>query len=1721
MRVWICATTLLILLNVSPVNAIDISGCTVISSPGYYNLVNDILNSSESACISIDSDDVVFDGGGHLLDGIGIGTGIRVTGSNVLVKNVTVKDWYYGIHLLSQSGYTTISNLSILNNYYGLLSYYGKTNVSKVIFENNTIGVKLRKDYNVFRHNTVKNNKEDGLIVESSSNSEIKFNNFENNGRYGILLFLSSNISIENNSFVNDGLYIDGGSYNPNYYHKISNNTVNGKELCYFKDSVVTASDCGSVIAVNSDIDINLDIKNTDVGLLAVNSSVNLSNSSIENCIYGVFLKQESVLDSLNLMIKNCEKGIYTQSESRININKIFLKGGTVYLSGDDNNLKDVRITDGHSLKIWSDNNELQNVSLLNMSGSPSLHLQGSYNFLKNVSVQNSYSTTLSGDNNAVTAMVLRNNSYGLEISGRNITVSDSIFRLNNHRGISIMSARNASLKNCTITDHLVGVSIIHSDDIELSSFNIIVGRYYGMYIRESSNVKLENTSISYFTSGIRLFKAENLTILNCSISNNEHGLYLERTNASLISSVISRNNIGIYSLYSNLTAINNKVCSNNRDFNSSDWMQSYGENNSCDIPDGWNDTGVIGCKYPCFDCGRYDATYIRLTGELKSLYIHNKTFKIDRYSNISNEFGNGSLNISNIKILRTETGNGFLSSEFELTYFNKSYRGSLEGIVKQRNLFLGIVKGDINGKFYGNLNGTNFKLNLIVFRVNNSPAYYKFYFNDTTSLNESESINGTISVKNFEYTGRACGGIQLNVGHVESMRFNLSEIRIEIKLNNSKDFTIEGFGDGKYYIGNETYNYFWIISNDGLYGSFDGVISGLLIGKLTRHNNVQLVDGIVYKEYSDTNRSLLPSLSVEIRGPKTASPGGIFEYYIKAANIGFTRATNVRIDLMLGRFLSKVGQRIEGIEVDRIEESNSPQGDLLRIKYLDPGEEVKIYVIVEVDYINSNQIHSDKIFIRSKAAIDCSEMMQYEMITGEHIDLPEELYVPPLPVWSDVINISESLFENDGEFQGLKFWLENQGFRLLPMIQRIYYDTGNTSDIAVFARDDGEFVLCFKADNGYPVLVNYTDNRIRYFNETGGFIYDLMNGTLEYYGTWRPHSPTFGDCLGNCLESKYGVLQIYSYYNWAKTALKLAKQSGKGLLNEVAGAILTPWNLIKHGKVCYTCLSSNWSTETATVLSNCHDCFMATNLLSGLFGPYYDISACALDCKMDTWSHSCQEGRYMARCSKYSALAYLSTGITADLYPDKRIIYQCVDGKWKHIRDESCGNGESCMDIPGSGRVGHDAWCVTNIGKSGFTFPPPMSFWTTAIYLAHDPNAKYVNESVAKPGDWINYTIEFENTGNGTAYGVYVEDSLSEYLNDSSLIVGAMCDYNGSIISNGSYDPTTRTIRWDVGEVPPKSGGKANIMVRAVGSIERQVDILNYATVYFPSVFEITTTNTTVTHVCAGDRPYIYNNTCVNCTSDADCGANEFCNESHWCERIDNPPIARMHVQSTAFVNQNVTFDATKSYDPDGDKITCYWNFEDGNLTVGEVVKHAYSSPGIYNVTLGVVDEKGEKDFTSATITVVQQNKPVASFTYSPSIPWEMEPVIFNASSSHDSDGSIVNYSWNFGDGNITTTTEPDIVHAYTKVGNYAVNLTVTDNNNLTNSTTKLIRVTVKGDFNGNFEVDIGDVTYVAWMLIGKADTNLRADFNNNGRVDIGDLAKIAYYLLGKISEL
>ena len=137
-------------------------------------------------------------------------------------------------------------------------------------------------------------------------------------------------------------------------------------------------------------------------------------------------------------------------------------------------------------------------------------------------------------------------------------------------------------------------------------------------------------------------------------------------------------------------------------------------------------------------------------------------------------------------------------------------------------------------------------------------------------------------------------------------------------------------------------------------------------------------------------------------------------------------------------------------------------------------------------------------------------------------------------------------------------------------------------------------------------------------------------------------------------------------------------------------------------------------------------------------------------------------------------------------------------------------------------------------------------------VSVARDPNIKYGSERYVSRGQTLNYTIEYENEGEGIAFGVYLTDTLDEDLDDSTLQIGPVISTkDGSVIADpGTYDSSTRTITWFVGEVGPGEGGFATFSIRVRNDALVGTEIINFATVYFPSVPEATQTNAIISVV-------------------------------------------------------------------------------------------------------------------------------------------------------------------------------------------------------------------------------------------------------------------------------
>ncbi len=95
------------------------------------------------------------------------------------------------------------------------------------------------------------------------------------------------------------------------------------------------------------------------------------------------------------------------------------------------------------------------------------------------------------------------------------------------------------------------------------------------------------------------------------------------------------------------------------------------------------------------------------------------------------------------------------------------------------------------------------------------------------------------------------------------------------------------------------------------------------------------------------------------------------------------------------------------------------------------------------------------------------------------------------------------------------------------------------------------------------------------------------------------------------------------------------------------------------------------------------------------------------------------------------------------------------------------------------------------------------------------------------------------------------------------------------------------------------------------------------------------------------------------------------------------------------------------------------------------------------------------------------QNQPPVASFTATPAQGTAPLAVAFDASASSDSDGTIVNYVWDFGDGSSGVGVATN--HTYQNPGTFTARLTVTDDRGASNATTRTIAVSAPSQQTGS----------------------------------------------------
>jgi PKD repeat protein len=163
---------------------------------------------------------------------------------------------------------------------------------------------------------------------------------------------------------------------------------------------------------------------------------------------------------------------------------------------------------------------------------------------------------------------------------------------------------------------------------------------------------------------------------------------------------------------------------------------------------------------------------------------------------------------------------------------------------------------------------------------------------------------------------------------------------------------------------------------------------------------------------------------------------------------------------------------------------------------------------------------------------------------------------------------------------------------------------------------------------------------------------------------------------------------------------------------------------------------------------------------------------------------------------------------------------------------------------------------------------------------------------------------------------------------------------------------------------------------------------------------------------------------------------------------RANQAPVARAGDDKRVSPGKPASFAGSRSYDPDGSISSYEWDFGNGDVLKGANVSYGFEKPGIYAVTLTVTDNTGKARSTD-TMSVWVNAPPVPVI--------EGNTVLadgrlkLSGASSTDSDGEIVAYEWNIGDGRVFT--GPELNAVLRNPGTYRVRLTVSDDSKTASS--------------------------------------------------------------------
>jgi uncharacterized repeat protein (TIGR01451 family) len=384
------------------------------------------------------------------------------------------------------------------------------------------------------------------------------------------------------------------------------------------------------------------------------------------------------------------------------------------------------------------------------------------------------------------------------------------------------------------------------------------------------------------------------------------------------------------------------------------------------------------------------------------------------------------------------------------------------------------------------------------------------------------------------------------------------------------------------------------------------------------------------------------------------------------------------------------------------------------------------------------------------------------------------------------------TLRNQDPALESLLTHAKNLGLSFYNVAQKVAFSDG-TSFVRLVLLDLADFAPAFLYKKGGRAFIEKVQkDKLTLFDLAGGMTVNRNDGSIEPWGTWAAsHSLTFFHCVFNCAVEGIPSYLLGKYIK----VIELATDSMD----------CVQCSLTKDPDVCLKCSHSlndmGWES----------------------FKEYVDALKCVNDCYDDPNSHVCTKEK--KECDPNGLWRWFSTTVFEE---DVVYVTRCnttLGGIYGATVAIQCAIGEVC-----NGGECKEPGAVCQ--------PPNCTAKEAEIRTAHDPNIKFADvKGDVLPGQTIHYSVECENLGSGTAYGVFILDELDANLNEATL----------SIDNSGSYIPTGRLLSWDIGTLAPRETRTVTFSVDVKSGLAEGTQITNKADVYFPSANEITPTNPVV----------------------------------------------------------------------------------------------------------------------------------------------------------------------------------------------------------------------------------------------------------------------------------